>query len=108
MPPSTETVFPKEVHHPSLYLPDGDVVISALSKSSDNSLQIFRLHRAVLAEHSEALLTLTGADQEQYDGVPRIRLSDDADDLAILFSAMYDIGSAFQLNLRAYHRRPAC
>ncbi len=94
MAPSAETAPSKEINHPSLYLPDGDVVISAQSKSSvvDGSLQIFRLHRAVLTEHSEILLTLAGDDQEQYDGVPRFRLSDDADDLAILFSAMYDIG----------------
>ncbi|KAI0785498.1 hypothetical protein BC629DRAFT_1735552 [Irpex lacteus] len=95
MAPSAKTTPPKEVHHPSLYLPDGDVVISAPSKSTDCSLRIFRLHRAVLTEHcqSEVLLTLSGDEQEQYDGVPRLRLSDDADDLAILFSAMYDIGS---------------
>lgn len=108
---NAETASPKELHHPSLYLPNGDVVISAPSKSPGSTLQIFRLHRAVLSEHSEVLahvlLTLAGDNQEQYEGVPRFRLSDDADDLAVLFGAMYDIGSVVKPNRRAYHRKPA-
>ncbi|KAI0749140.1 hypothetical protein BC629DRAFT_1598923 [Irpex lacteus] len=94
---NAEAAPPQGPHHPSLYLPDGDVVISTPSKSLDGSLQIFRLHRAVLEEHSEVLahvlLTLAGDNQEQYDGVLLFRLSDDADDLGVLFGAMYDIRS---------------
>lgn len=85
---------PTEERHAALYLPDGDIVISAPKPSTNAStLVLFRLDTLVLRCHSSIfkdMLSLPGdqSTNEQYDGVPRVRLTDDADDLAGLFKAM--------------------
>ena len=42
----------------------------------------------------DSLLTIPAQDNanEQYDGVVHVRMSDNADDLAMLLRAIYDIG----------------
>lgn len=57
----------------------------------------FRVDRVVLCRQSivlHSLLTIPeeGDANETYDGALRVHMSDDADDLAKLLRAMYDIG----------------
>lgn len=91
-----------EERHPSLYLSDGDIVISAPKPNDPSTLVLFRLEMLSLRYHSpifKDMLSLPGsaATNEQYDGVPRVRLTDDAEDLAGLFKAMNNPTCVLQL-----------
>ena len=80
--------------HPTLYRPDGDIVLSA--PLSPTSVQLFRVHKAFLSVHSPVfrdVLSLPVGNTpnvETYDDVPLIELSDDVKDLAGLLSAIYN------------------
>ena len=82
--------------HPSIYFPDGDIVLCATTKTSD-IVRMFRVDRVYLTRNSPVfrdMLSLAsppghGHNTELYDGVAVVRLPDDADDLANLLSLLY-------------------
>ena len=84
----------EERRHPSLYLEDGDIVISATSKARTYT-EFYRVDKVFLGRHSPIfndmfLVGGSGAYDEQYDGIPRVHLTDDAEDLAGFLSALYN------------------
>ena len=83
----------KLVRHESMYLSDGDVVLAA--EQYPTTTVLFRVDKIYLARNSavfRSMFTLPDRPSvnELYDGVPKVRLSDDADDLARLLAALYD------------------
>ena len=78
--------------HPTLYITEGDIVLSA--PLSATSVQLFRVKRGPLCTNSPVFhdtLSLPvgeGSEVETYDGVPIINLHDDAKDLAGLLNAI--------------------
>ena len=81
------------VRHESLYLTDGDVVLSALR--SPTVTVLFRVDKVYLSRNSpvfRSVFTLPPNPpvNEIYDGVARVHLTDNADDLARLLAALYD------------------
>lgn len=96
---------PQEQRHPTLYLSDGDLVVSAALKSDKNTVQLFRIYKPFLACHSpifkDMLAIGGGATNDIYDGVPRVHLPDDAEDVAdflrVLHNPAYVIRPAFEL-----------
>ncbi|KAI0697579.1 hypothetical protein BC835DRAFT_755422 [Cytidiella melzeri] len=83
----------KEERHPSLYFADGDIVISATSKTK-TYIQFYRVDRIFLARRSPVfkdMLSLgEGAVNEQYDGAPKVHFPDDAEDVAGLLAGLYN------------------
>ena len=83
----------KTVRHESLYLPDGDVVLAA--PQSPTTTVLFRVDKIYLSRNSPAFRSMFSLPSvpcvnELYDGVPKVQLPDDADDLARLLAALYD------------------
>ena len=111
-----DTKQSQEIRGDGLYWSNGDIVLSATrsaekpqSKSETDAKTtsttpgsqvatiFFRVDRVVLCRHStvlDSLLTIPTQDNanELYDGVVHVRMSDNADDLAMLLRAIYDIG----------------
>ena len=85
----------EERRHPSLYLEDGDIVISATSKARTYT-EFYRVDKVFFARHSPVfrdMLSLGDGDSacnEQYDGAPKVHLLDDAEDVAGLVGAIYN------------------
>lgn len=80
------------VHHPTLYLQDGDIALSA--KDAHGTLYIFRVDKVFLKRHSSIFadmfaLPLSTGEKEEYDGIPTVHLSDDATELADMLQALY-------------------
>ncbi|KDQ58407.1 hypothetical protein JAAARDRAFT_68904 [Jaapia argillacea MUCL 33604] len=77
--------------HPSLYFEDGSVVL--LLPSTDESLVAYRVHRSLLSAHSEVFADLftvpSPAVPEKYDGVPLVKLSDNAQDMEHFLNCIY-------------------
>lgn len=91
---SEEMTIEEEERHTTLYLDDGDLVISAASKSRPNVKQLFRVHKTILIVHSPVFKDMLrvvgdGSLNEKYDGVPLAYLEDAAEDVAGLFDALY-------------------
>lgn len=83
------------VRHGTLYLEDGDIVLTAPSVDGQKRL-VFRVDKIFLARHSpifkDMLAFELGQDAEDvYEGVSRVDLTDNAEDLAILLSGLYNI-----------------
>lgn len=76
-------------HHPTFFLPDGNVVLVC-------EAILFRTYKGLLSRHSEifwdmfSLSSHQPADAEVYDGCPVVRLQDTAQDFTYLMSAMLD------------------
>jgi len=70
-----------------LWLDDGSVVIQA-------ELTQFRVHRTVLSRHSQVFRNMFSVPQPVYEdnieGCPIVHLSDSAQDVSHLLSALYD------------------
>ncbi|KAI0341740.1 hypothetical protein BDW22DRAFT_1331839 [Trametopsis cervina] len=87
--------------HPTVYFPDGDIVLCANLKASDG-LRVFRVDRVYLTRNSPVfrdMLSLSsppahGHHPEVYDGVSVVRLPDDADDLGNLLGLLYNTMTA--------------
>jgi hypothetical protein len=83
--------------HSTAYFPDGDIVLCARRKSFD-TLCMFRVDRVYLTRNSSVfrdMLSVSsppghGDTPEMYDGVPVIRLPDDADDLGNVLGLLYN------------------
>ena len=83
------------LRHESLYLSDGDIVLAAVKLGSPIVTVLFRVDKVYLSRTSpvfRSMLSLpsTPSVNEMYDGVPRVDLPDDSDDLACLLAALYD------------------
>ncbi len=92
----------EERRHPSLYFADGDIVISATSKEKTYT-EFYRVDKVFLARHSaifKDMFSIGSAEggsvdsnaevQQYYDGVPRVHLYDDAEDVAGFIGALYN------------------
>lgn len=66
---------------------DGNVVLVASQTS-------FKVHRGVLAKHSDVFQGLFNIpqpeDAEKYEGVPVIKMTDNPDDVSVFLAALYD------------------
>ena len=89
--------------HPTLYFPNGDIVLSALAIDSHSAgdssdapkTQLFRVHKFLLMHHSATFANMfADADPgsgESYDGVPMVELQGDtAEDLTLLLNYLYN------------------
>ncbi|EKM55375.1 uncharacterized protein PHACADRAFT_255959 [Phanerochaete carnosa HHB-10118-sp] len=79
--------------HPSLYFPDGDIVLCAPKANGD--VLAFRIDRVYLTRSSPVFRELlssppTGNMTEVFEGAPVLRLSDDATELANLLELLYN------------------
>ena len=84
----------EKTRHPTLYFPDGDIVISATSAKDKNRIIFFRLDEIYLSRHSSVFkdmlsLPSDASTNAHYDGVPHVHLPDSAEDLGGLFGAIY-------------------
>ncbi|EED80879.1 predicted protein [Postia placenta Mad-698-R] len=96
----------REVHHPTLYYEDGNVVLSA--QTQDRELHYFRVHQSILCRHSPILADMFSIPPlrvsasrdtlaEVYDGVPHVQMPDSAEDLASFLHVLYDpLGTAYK------------
>ena len=87
-------------HHPTLYFDDGNVVLSALSKTEEGR-KYFRVHRSVLCRHSPVLADLfelpplrengpTHDIKEVYQGALHVAMPDTVEDLESFLNVLYD------------------
>ncbi len=84
---------PVLVRHKTLYLEDGDIVLTA---PYGQRRLVFRVDKIFLARHSpifkDMLAFSPGGDSaDMYEGVPRVDLTDRAQDLAVLLGGMYNM-----------------
>ena len=82
--------------HSKFYFKDGDLVIKS-APNADEKPTVFRVNKSVLAFNSTVfagMLTLPGGSEvhETYDGVPVVAVTDTAEELAALMTALYDPG----------------
>lgn len=97
-------VTAEERRHPSLYFADGDIVMSATSKEKTYT-EFYRVDKVLLARHSAVFQDMfsigsaegssangsySSSEQQFYDGVPRVHLYDDAEDVAGFIGALYN------------------
>ena len=80
------------IRHPTLYLPDGDVVISVESASVQ---YLFRVDKVFLSRHSKTFAQMFALPEpptgEIHDGVPLIPLyGDDPEGIAGLLTFLYN------------------
>ena len=81
------------IHHPSLYFPDGDIILSVLGEERPTRT-LLRLHRVMLSHFSTTfrdILSIPADPQanEMHDGVPVIAMPDPYEDFVGLISALY-------------------
>lgn len=87
------TGSPSHEKHPSLYFPDGDIVLSAPTASGVSL--VFRVDRVYLTRNSPVLRDMLSPASsshlptELFDGVQLLRLADDAHQLANLLELLY-------------------
>jgi len=76
----------------SLYLEDGNIVLSA--PQDDGGYSLFRVHKSILAKNSPVfadMFTLSTPDcADFYDGVPVVQLHDDPKDLEQFLGFLYN------------------
>jgi hypothetical protein len=82
--------------HPTFYLAHGDLILHSADNPDDNST-LFRVNNGALVFNSLVFADMSGllanpAEQDTYDGVPVVRVSNVADELEQLVSALYDPG----------------
>ncbi|KIP07173.1 hypothetical protein PHLGIDRAFT_127803 [Phlebiopsis gigantea 11061_1 CR5-6] len=84
----------KALRHPTFYLPLGDLVVQSASDEYSTQVVLFRVNKSILAFNSPVfadMFTLpTTAVQELYDGAPMVCLTDTAEELTALFSALHN------------------
>ena len=76
------------VKHPDFYFPDGSVVIIVEQTA-------FRVHKYVLARHSEVFNGMWDVPQptlpDMFDGCPAVKLADSKTDFIDVMKVMYDM-----------------
>ncbi|KAF7791806.1 hypothetical protein EIP86_002830 [Pleurotus ostreatoroseus] len=85
---------PELVRHKTLYIEDGDIVLTAPCTDGHKRL-VFRIDKIFLARHSPIFKDMLAfapgqGSEDAYEGVPRADLPDNAEDLAVLLSIMYN------------------
>lgn len=79
---------------PPLYLPDGDLVVTAAQKAEEHKIQFYRVYRTFLSCHSPIFRDMLAIGQESanemHDGVPMVHFPDDAEDVAGFLSALHN------------------
>ncbi|KAG2028754.1 hypothetical protein BDR03DRAFT_816878, partial [Suillus americanus] len=77
--------------HDSLYLFDGNIVLTAPTKSGGTT--VFRVHQSMLSNHSPIFANMLKSavtdEVQMYDGIRLVRLTDDAEEIESLFKLMY-------------------
>lgn len=86
----------EEQRHPSLYMNEGDLVVSAKSATDSNVVQLFRVSKSILSDHSLVFKDIfsigRNSKNEEFDGVPMVHMKEDAsEDLAGLLEAIYNL-----------------
>ena len=85
--------------HPSLWLEDGKIIISAKSASGEtNRIQLFRVHKSLLSRQSDVFAGLFSLPDTpaNYGGpddvsdIPVVQLQDDAEGIADLLNILYN------------------
>lgn len=89
------TPEPAVIHHGSLFLPDGDLVIGSSVENEKRTL--IRVHSALVSCHSPVFRDMLsfpsgGCERELYGGVPLVLLPDDMEDIIALFDVFYKPG----------------
>lgn len=90
------------VRHPTLYYPDGDIVLSAkLGSATPPTLVLFRVDKLFLSRHSEVFQGMfevfpSENVQECYGGVPLPCMPDRGEDLAMLIEVIYSPSCVYQ------------
>ena len=81
--------------HPTLYFPDGDIVLCAAA--ARGRYQAFRVDRVYLIRSSPVLRDMLSGSSpggltsgDVFDGVQMLRLNDDASELANLLELLYN------------------
>ena len=86
-PFSDEAGNSKSYNRGDPWFEDGNIVLVAEQTS-------FKVHRGVLAKHSDVFQGLLGIpqpiDAEKLEGLPVIMMADNSDDLSVLLTALYD------------------
>ncbi|TFK45884.1 hypothetical protein OE88DRAFT_1068578 [Heliocybe sulcata] len=86
--PATSASFKK---HEALYLEDGNVIMCAVNATGEGIA--FRVHRSILASVSPVfadMFTLPlPSENESHEGLPVVRMPDQADDLEMLLMILY-------------------
>lgn len=86
-PFSDEAGNSKSYNRGDPWFDDGNIVLVAEQTS-------FKVHRGVLAKHSDVFQGLLGIpqpiDAEKLEGLPVIMMADNPDDLSVLLTALYD------------------
>lgn len=84
-------------HHDKLYFPDGDIILSAISvaESLSKTSVLLRVHKFILSHHSAVFKDMFSLSEvpeinKMYDGVPVVDMTDSAEDLVGLVTALYD------------------
>lgn len=83
---------PRTVHHPTLWLSDGNIVLTAVSMTTKDTVA-FRVHKSVLSRSSTVfndMFSLENNEAEKFDGLPLVAMPDDAEDVESLLKALYD------------------
>ncbi|KIP07176.1 hypothetical protein PHLGIDRAFT_46105, partial [Phlebiopsis gigantea 11061_1 CR5-6] len=84
------------VQHPTFYLPLGDLIVQSAADAEGTST-LFRVSKSLLAFNSPVFADMfalpTTSTQDLYDGAPLVQVTDTAEELAALFSALYDPSS---------------
>lgn len=80
--------------HSSLYLTDGNICLAAVETGENKKEWImFRVHQSILSIHSpifrDMLALPSGDNIEQFEGVPLVRLPDNASDIEAVLEALY-------------------
>ncbi|KLO13574.1 hypothetical protein SCHPADRAFT_997222 [Schizopora paradoxa] len=95
---TTVTFDPPEERHSTLWISDGNVVLSAESLDKARTI-LFRIHKSLLSDQSEVFASMFAMPQgldnegkavEMYEGLPLVKLPDDAESLEVLIQALRD------------------
>lgn len=91
---------PVREHHASLYIKDGNIVLSATSEGSTTDgarrLVLFRVHKGVLSRQSQVFADMFGLPPEVenasdiYDGAPLVEMPDSVEDVESMLQVLYD------------------
>ena len=69
--------------HPTLYLDDGNVIITA-------GKTLFRVHVSLLSKHSSVLRDLFRTRHDTFRGLQHITVDDSSEDMEALLNVIYD------------------
>lgn len=96
--PNPTGTRPNQIRHPTLYFPDGNIVITAVNLEGNEVL--FRIFKSVLSVQSpvfehmfstpQAASSSTFDPNEWYEGVPLVRMPDTLADIERILKVLFD------------------